>query len=293
MSATGSAKRYGRGPDAAGASTALGRGPDAARAVTRCLLVLLPALAFLSWGCAGPPMRTGSDERTVRIVSHEVAKGESLETIADDFYGDPGAADYLRDVNGIPEGVSPKRGALLDVPVGQSDMTRYERRTRAKLHYNRGTLLADHGDLQRAAEEFRSALRVDPRFADAGYNLGVVLLEMGEVDRAVAVFKQAADLRREDTELLYALGAALLEAGRPSEALGVFEEVLRSDPGHEDATFSRGLALLEMGRENDAIFHLDSYVRAFPGGRWIGRAEEILSRLGEERSGEAPGEAGP
>ena len=112
----------------------------------------------------------------------EVAPGETLESIADDFYGTPEAASYLRAVNDVADGRDPAEGSVLDVPVGSEDISRYEHRTEAKTHYNRGTLLAERGDLDRAAEEFRAALRVDPHFVDAGHNLGVVLLESGDAE---------------------------------------------------------------------------------------------------------------
>jgi len=258
----------------------------AARAAACVALVLLLA------GCAAHPARTGSDARTVRIVSHEVAAGESLESIADDFYGDPAAAAYLREVNGIPEGTSPAAGALLDVPVGEPDMERYERRTSAKIHYNRGTLLADRGDHERAAEEFHSALRIDPLFADAGHNLGVVLLSMGETDRAIVVFRQTVDLRTTSADSRYALGAALLEAGRSSEALEELESVVLLAPDHQEARYARALALLRLGREAEAIFHLDSLVREFPGGASAERARGVLAEIGGGMGGRS-GEGGP
>jgi tetratricopeptide (TPR) repeat protein len=260
----------------------------AARSAACVALTLVLLLA----GCAAHPARTGSDARTIRIVSHEVAAGESLESIADDFYGDPAAAAYLREVNAIPEGTSPAAGALLDVPVGGPDMERYELRTRAKIHYNRGTLLADRGDHERAAEEFRSALRIDPLFADAGHNLGVVLLSTGEIDRAIVVFRQTADLRPASADSRYALGAALLEAGRSGEALEELERVVLLAPAHEEARYARALALLRLGREAEAIFHLDSLVREFPGGVPAERARGVLARIGGA-VGDQSGEGGP
>ena len=234
-------------------------------------------------GCGGPSMRTGSDSRTVQIVVHEVASGETLASIADDFYGDRAAAAYLRDVNGIPRDAVSEVGVVLEVPVGIEDIERYERRTEAKILYNRGTVLAGQGDLGKAAEEFKAALRVDPRFVDAGYNLGVVLLRAGEPSRAVAILEQVVRVRKGDTELMYALGSAQLDVGNPRAALALFEDVVDMDPSHEDGRFSRALALLELGRTDEAIFHFDAYVREFPNGEWARSARARLSTLGTER----------
>lgn len=258
-----------------GAEGHAGRRPTGRRLAVAAVLALLAAAA----GCFAPPSRSGSDARTVRIVSHELAEGESLESLADDFYGSSSAARYLREVNAIPPEETPGEGAVVDVPVGDSDLERYERRTQAKVHYNRGILYADRGELSKAAEEFRSALRVDPRFADAGYNLGVTLLRSGDPVRAVSTLKQVAAVRPADPELLYALGTALVEAGRPEEAIQVFDDTIALDPRNEDALFSRAATLLDLGRADEGIFHLDAYVRAFPSGRWSDRARSMLSSL--------------
>ena len=253
-----------------------------ARSRETAAVALAAALVFVAAGCAGPPSRTWSGSAASEIVTHEVSAGESLATIADDYYGDREAAAYLARVNRVDEdeGVAP--GDLLDVPASREDVARYERRTEAKLHYNRGTLLADRGDLGKAAEEFKQALRADPRFADAGYNLGVVLLMEGEPRRAVAIFEQVAGVRPSDPSILYGLGKAYLDEERHEESLATFERVLVVDPDHEDALFARAVAYLRLGRREDAVVVLDSYLRRFPRGAWAEQARAELSAIARE-----------
>lgn len=246
------------------------------------IAAVLAAAVVLAAGCGGPPSRTWSGSAASEIVRHEVSSGESLATIADDYYGDREGARYLARVNRVDggEGVAP--GDLLDVPVTREDIARYERRTEAKLHYNRGTLLADRGDLEKAADEFRQALRVDPRFADAGYNLGVVLLMQGESRRAVAIFEQAAGVRPSDASILYGLGKAYLDDERHDESLAAFDRALAADPSHEDALFARAVAYLRLGRREDAVAALDSYLRRFPMGAWAEQARAELKAIARE-----------
>jgi tetratricopeptide (TPR) repeat protein len=239
----------------------------------------LAAVVLVVAGCTALPSRSGSGTSASEIVTHEVSSGETLETIADDYYGDRGAAAYLARVNRVGESAGVAPGDVLDVPVGRDDIARYELRTEAKIHYNRGTLHADRGDLRKAEEEFKRALRVDPRFADAGYNLGVVLLMEGESERAVAIFEQANAVRPSDPTILYGLGKAYLDEERPEESLAAFEEVLAIDPDHEDALFARAVALLRLRRTDDAVVALDSYLRGFPGGAWAEQARAELSAI--------------
>ena len=251
-----------------------------ARSTGRRRRTAMPVLAVLlaAFGCAGP-LRTWSGSMTSEIVTHEVSKGETLASIADDYYGDRAAAAHLARVNGIGKDGVVAPGALIDVPVSRDDAARYERRTAAKLHYNRGTLLADRGELEKAEQEFAEALRIDPRFTDAGYNLGVVLLMAGESARAVPIFERAASTRDDDPAILHGLGKAYLDEGRYEEGLASFERALAVDPDCEDALFARAVALLGLGRREDAVVSLDSYLRRFPTGEWADQARAELSAL--------------
>jgi tetratricopeptide (TPR) repeat protein len=208
-----------------------------------------------------------------------VSSGETLASIADDYYGTERAADYLADVNGIEPDFTPEPGELLDVPVGAEDIERYRRRTEAKILYNRGTVLADAGSYAKAQEEFTAALRADPRFVDAGYNLGVVLLAMGEPERAVVILERVLTARPGEALSEFALGKAHFDAGHVSDALAHFERAVELDPMLEDARFARAVALLELGEREEGIFALDLYLREFPDGAWVESARAELERM--------------
>jgi tetratricopeptide (TPR) repeat protein len=248
----------------------------------RCTVALALAVAAVAGGCGAPPKLTGSGVQTIEVITYAVGEGETLASIADDHYGRAGSAEYLARVNGIPAGVRIQPGVVIDVPVGREDLERYRLRTEAKVYYNRGTALADHGELRRAAEEFRAALRIDPRFADAGHNLGVVLLRTGDPEGAVAILEQVVLVRPYDPAQEFALGKAYLDAGRTAEAVQEFGRVLALDPRHGDAHFARAAALLKLGRHEEAVIALDAYVRAFPDGKWVDRARLELERLASE-----------
>ncbi len=241
--------------------------------------VALVAVLLLVGGCAVLPPKSGSGAGTVEIVSHTVSWGETLASIADDYYGTPRAAGYLADVNGIGSDFVPEPGVLIDVPVGEEDIERYRRRTEAKILYNRGTMLADAGNYAKAHEEFAAALRTDPRFVDAGYNLGVVLIAMGEPERAVFILEQLLTARPREPLFEFAVGKAHFDAGRVSDALVHFNRAVDLDPKLEDARFARAIALLELGEREEGIFALDLYLREFPDGTWVDSARAELEKM--------------
>ena len=238
-------------------------------------LVCLLACAALQ-GCGGRPGVSGSGVDAVEIVMHIVSEGETIPSIADDYYGTPDAAAYLAEVNDTFADVALEPGALLDVPVGEEDVERYRRRTEAKAFYNRGTTLAGRGDLARAVEEFKAALDIDPRFVDAGYNLGVVYLMSGEARTAAVLLEQVVALRSGDPAIHFALGKARYDTGDSHGAIDAFETALSFDPSHEDSRYARAVALYEVGRREESVLALDLYLREFPGGKW---AEEARTRL--------------
>lgn len=252
------------------------------RRTVAALAVAALAVIALAAGCAGPPRLTASGVDVVEIVTHTVAEGEDLESIADDYYGTRRAAVYLGDVNDVPDGVTLPVGAALDVPVGDEDVERYRRRTEAKAIYNFGTILAENGELMKAAEQFKEALRIDPRFADAGYNLGVVLLMLDQSEGAVAILSQVVAVRPDDAEAEFAFGKALFDSGRHKEAIGAFGRALELDAGHEEAAYARALALSRVGRRDEAVFALDAYLRAHPDGAWAPQARLRLEELARD-----------
>jgi tetratricopeptide (TPR) repeat protein len=251
-------------------------------------LSLLAALAvgvvFLH-GCSLPPGKSGSGLQTVEIVPHAVSEGETLLSIAEDYYGTSRAADYLAEVNDIEPDSPLVPGAVVSVPAGEEDLERYRRRTEAKIYYNRGTTLAEAGDYTGAKEAFTLALRTDPRFVDAGYNLGVVLMALGDPDKAVAVLEQVLVVRPDDPMTEFALGKGLYDIGRTEDALVHFERAEMLDPDLEDATFARAVALLKLGRRDEAVFVLDGYLRRFPDGVWSAQARSELGRMAGEGGG--------
>lgn len=250
-------------------------------------LAVLAAAALLiaAAGCALLPGQSGSGSRTIRIVSHVVSDGETLETIAADYYGTERAAAYLADVNDVAAGYVPEVGSMVDVPVSENDLVRYERRTEAKILYNEGTLLAEAGDYPKAQEKFAASLRADPRFADAGYNLGVVLLASDDPKRAAAVLEQVLLLTPDDELSVFALGKAYFDDGRFDDALSRFDQAIEMEPGLEEARFARAVTLLKLGERDDGIYALDQYLRLFPDGVWAASARAELAKL----AGEAPG----
>jgi tetratricopeptide (TPR) repeat protein len=74
------------------------------------------------------------------------------------------------------------------------------------------------GDLARAADAFRRAIQLDPRFGPAHRGLGQVLLAAGHPDQALAPLGVAAELLPEDGSTMSSIVQALRHSGQAVQA---------------------------------------------------------------------------
>jgi tetratricopeptide (TPR) repeat protein len=98
-----------------------------------------------------------------------------------------------------------------------------------------GIALADHGELQRAEEIFRSVLSADPNNAPALQNLGIVALRTNDVVRAKEHLHSALALNPRLPLALNTLGVIAAREGDLQRALTLWRQALELDPALRDA----------------------------------------------------------
>jgi len=89
------------------------------------------------------------------------------------------------------------------------------------------------GDLPRAIDAARRALRLDANCADASILLGYAMLRDGQVPAALAVLERAAERHPENADLRCILGRVHEVAGRREGARRCYSEALRIDPSND------------------------------------------------------------
>lgn len=105
------------------------------------------------------------------------------------------------------------------------------RRAQALVAYMDGAHMAEHcGDLAAAAEQYRQALAVDPKYLPARAGLADVYFEQSEPEKAVREHRRgiAADTRNPEAHL--GLARALIECHRYKEAAECLERGLQLVP---------------------------------------------------------------
>lgn len=107
------------------------------------------------------------------------------------------------------------------------------------------------GDLARAEETFRKALRLNPDEAEVLVNWGAFLIKAGRTDEAIAALQGAlADLDYRNPAMVESnLAYAYLKADRKDEALAAARSAVRRTPGLCEGWFHLGL--VQEARQDD------------------------------------------
>jgi tetratricopeptide (TPR) repeat protein len=127
-------------------------------------------------------------------------------------------------------------------------------------HIKLGDAFRSAEDLQRAATEYRKALRLDPDDPFAYLGLGTSLVSQGRIPDAVAEFRQGVHRNPGSSMLHYHLALALVDIGRRQDAVLEHQEALRLNPRWTPGHKSLGLLLYAEGRLDEALPHLEAAV---------------------------------
>jgi tetratricopeptide (TPR) repeat protein len=118
-------------------------------------------------------------------------------------------------------------------------------------HFALGSVFEDEKKWGEAQEEFRSTLKIDPRFAPGVIKLSELLIALGKPQAAVACLEDATrqELTADEAESLRAaLGTAYAENGESDQALKTLKELVTAQPNSAHAHFTLGLLYARKGQ---------------------------------------------
>lgn len=133
------------------------------------------------------------------------------------------------------------------------------------VYYYQGLILRQQGEYAKAEKQFKEAIVINPRFANAYNGLGLTYRAQNRTDEAIAQYLEAIDI---DSQFAYAynnLAVAYGVQGRPVEdRIELYLKALELDP--DNFLFHQNLGLLyeDLGRYDEALVEYLSAVRANP-----------------------------
>lgn len=125
-------------------------------------------------------------------------------------------------------------------------------------------LLAEQGRDSEAIAVYRDYLARRPRDADSWFNLGFLLDRRQENEPAIEAFREAVRLNPKLDRAWYGLGLVLARVDRHGEAVGAFERIVQLQPMNGHAFYQLGMALHASGEADKVrgiVEHLDRFDR--------------------------------
>jgi protein O-mannosyl-transferase len=129
---------------------------------------------------------------------------------------------------------------------------------------NLGAYYYEHGQPEKALEQFKIAVKISPKFANAYNNIGAILLNKGQAQEATNYFVKALLIDPDFADAHTNLGVALAAAGHMQEAIDHHKRALQIYPNHIDAHLNMVRALLKLGRLQEAIDYCNEVIRLKP-----------------------------
>jgi Flp pilus assembly protein TadD len=123
-------------------------------------------------------------------------------------------------------------------------------------HKAAGNVLFKQGDLEGAVREYRAAVAVVPRDANAHTLLANALFEKSLWDEARKEYQASLELDPGARAALQGLAALELRQGHAAEAKALFERMVRDEPRDGEAHAALGKLLLASGDLDGAERHL-------------------------------------
>ncbi|HTU65460.1 MAG TPA: tetratricopeptide repeat protein, partial [Steroidobacteraceae bacterium] len=137
--------------------------------------------------------------------------------------------------------------------------------SRLASHLERGNEFYADGSFQKASVEFRNALQIDPKNAEAQLMNGRVAERLGDFREAMRAYQAVAALHPDQPAGPAAVGRLYVFGGMPDRALEAVAPLLVKFPNDADLLTVRGAARVQQKDPAGALADAEAAVKAAPG----------------------------
>jgi tetratricopeptide (TPR) repeat protein len=145
--------------------------------------------------------------------------------------------------------------------------SQYVNADRPESHLNLGLIAIAVGDVQRAEQAYKTALRLDPRFAPVYVNLADLYRQQRRDQEGERVLRSGIEANADNADLQYALGLLLVREKRLSESLPYLRQAAEASPQLARYAYVYALALQGAGDLKQAISLLEQNADRHPADR--------------------------
>jgi tetratricopeptide (TPR) repeat protein len=151
-------------------------------------------------------------------------------------------------------------------------------------HAYLATAAFDRGDYPEAVRLNLLSLSLKPTQADVQHNIGLAYEQLGDLERAAEHFREAIRLQPDLIDTRSALAGIYSRQVRLDEAIAVLEELISLAPATAAAQYNLGVAYARLGKLTQAERHLAIAVQLAPGKRLYRQSLDLCrSQLGNIR----------
>ena len=125
-------------------------------------------------------------------------------------------------------------------------------------HLNLAAAYTEKGLIDKAIEQYRTCLSIEPGFYYVNVNLGLCYAKQGFIDKAIEQYNLTLSIKPEDSFARYAMGLAYYKKGLTGKAMEEFKAALRANPRFAEAHVNLGIAYAQSGALDKAIEHFKS-----------------------------------
>jgi len=120
-------------------------------------------------------------------------------------------------------------------------------------HYNLGLTLQELNQLEAAIKSYQVTLGLQNSYFKAHNNLGIIYKELGQLDESVNSYKKALKIQPDFVEAYNNLGNTLNELDKFDEAVKAYEEALKIQPNYLEVINNLGKILNKIGQMDEAV----------------------------------------
>jgi TolB-like protein/DNA-binding winged helix-turn-helix (wHTH) protein/lipoprotein NlpI len=144
--------------------------------------------------------------------------------------------------------------------------------------------LSNHYPHEKAVQDFRRALALNPSLAEAHHQLASVYNHIGLLDKASEEAQKAVALDPRNTGARFRVGINLLYQGKYEESLAAFRDSQRFFPSL--SAFQSSFALYQLGRKDEAAVRVNEFLKKDPqdtGGLLTSMQALLAAAAGDQR----------
>jgi tetratricopeptide (TPR) repeat protein len=175
------------------------------------------------------------------------------------------AADALAD--GAPTGAAPEITSAYQSALAEYVATQKFNADRPEAHASLGSLYARQGRLEDAETEYRSAIRLSPRFVPAYVNLADLKRAAGHDEEAERWLLAAARVAPTNSAVVFATGLLRVRQHRTAEALQLLARAAALSRTEPHYAYAYGVGLYSTGQTARGLRVLGQAHERFPGNR--------------------------